>query len=331
MMPTHRIPPGCEPVPDEEPFDPARHLALEQPERCWSLEDFGHPAESAAAAPFPLAVTSAFRVLTPEGVEALRASVAALVKHRRSNDRIANYVRGSLYYSSFIRGLCLSPDVTAFMAELAGRPLLPHPMALYQGHVNLLPEQQGRDVDQWHTDTVALDYVLLVTDPDDFDGGHFEYFPKPKGAAIRSLIREEGDEDIVKVDFPAAGHAVLQQGNLVVHRASRVTRGDERTTLVQSYIPDDPGFLDVSRLQDCKPVDPHEILYTEWARYKAFLSSRRLQRLIEDLPYADDPTMICNELRRAIRDVDEAVLEISDPSDSRLVHYGQDALTDPSR
>jgi hypothetical protein len=204
-------------------------------------------------------------------------------------------------------------------------------MTLYQGHINLLPEEQGRDVDQWHTDTVALDYVLLATDPSQFEGGHFEYFQCPKSLAIRSLIREENQHHIVKVDFPAAGYAVLQQGNLVVHRANRVTRGSERTTLVQSYIPDEPGFIDVSRLSDCRPVDPPEMLFTEWARYKAFLSARRLQKLIDELPYTGDKTLICTELRRAIRDVEEAVLEISDPAPSRLLHYGQDALTDPSR
>ena len=116
-----------------------------------------------------------------------------------------------------------------------------------------------------------------------------------------------------------------------MHRASRVTEGDERTTLVQSFIPDAPDFVDVSRLQDCRPVDPHEILFSEWARYKAFLSQRRLQRLVDELPYRDDKAMICSELRRAIRDVEEAVLEISDPKEDRLVHYGQDALTDPTR
>ncbi len=331
MKMSFRIPPHCEAVPDEEPFVPARHLALEEPTRKWSLTDFGYPESFAEEAPFPLAVTDAFRMLTPEGVDALSQSVAALVKHRRSNERIANYVRGSLYHSNFVRDLCLSEDVNTFMSELAGRPLLPHPMALYQGHINLLPEEQGKDVDQWHTDTVALDYVLLLTDPEEFDGGYFEYFQRPRGSAIRALIREEGEDDIVKVDFPAAGYAVLQQGNLVVHRASRVTGGTERTTLVQSFIPDDPGFLDVSHLQDCKPVDPHDILYSEWARYKAFLSGRRLQQLMEDLPYKDDPTMICNELRRAIRDVEEAILEISDPTDARLIHFGQDALTDPTR
>jgi hypothetical protein len=276
-------------------------------------------------------VTSAFRVLSDEGVEALRQSVRTVTAgNQRTNERIANYVRGALYYSKFIRDLCASPDVNAFVAELAGRAVLPHPMPLYQGHINLLPEDRGRDVDQWHTDTIALDYVLLVTDPTTFEGGNFEYFQCPRGKAIRSLIREEGEEHIIKVSFPKAGYAVLQQGNLVVHRASRVTKGDERTTLVQSFIPDRVDFNDVSKLDDCKPVDPHDILFTEWARYKAFLTQRRLGALVENLRFTDDTTYICNELRRAIRDVEEAVLELSDPTPARLMHYGNDALTDPT-
>jgi len=122
--------------------------------------------------------------------------------------------------------------------------------------------------------------------------------------------------------------AILQQGHLVVHRASAVSKGVERTTLVQSYIPDQESFFDVSKLADCKLVDPHNILFSEWARYKAFLSSRKLSEVILTLPYTEDKNQICNELRLAIRDVEEAIFEISDPSEGKLTHLGQDVLTD---
>ena len=215
------------------------------------------------------------------------------------------------------------------MSSIAGVDLIPHPMALYQGHINMKPDEPGRDVDRWHTDTVSMDYVLLVTERGTFEGGDFEYLQTTKARAIRSLIREEEKPHIVRVAFPRAGYAVLQQGNMVVHRGSAVTKGTDRKTLVQSYIPDSADFAEVSKLDDCKPVDPHEILFTEWARYKAFLSSRRLQKLMETLPYTTDRNLLCNELRMAIRDVEEAILEISDPSEGRLVHFGADALTDP--
>ena len=155
---------------------------------------------------------------------------------------------------SFLKELCESPKLNDFISELAGGRVLPHPMRFYQGHVNLKPEQASEDVDKWHTDTVALDFVLLATDPSQFQGGHFEYLKCTKGQAIRSLIREEWEPQVVKVKFPAAGYAVLQQGNLVVHRASQVTEGHERTTLVQSYIPDQAEFTDVSKLALCVAI-----------------------------------------------------------------------------
>ena len=323
-----RIPEFIEPLKNGPKFDPKIHLQLEKPEKIWSLEEFGHKAEQAKQAPFPFAVTGPFRILSAKGVADLRESIDLIKEHRKSSDRIANFIRGSLYYSPFIKDLCLSPEVNEFISKIAGKKILPHPMSLYQGHINLCPEEQGREVDRWHTDTVTLDYVLMVTDPVSFEGGHFEYFQCTRGQAIRSMIREEEEPHIVKVKFPEAGMAILQQGHMVVHRASAVSKGIERTSFVQSYIPDQEQFYDISKLSDCKVVDPHNILFSEWARYKAFLSQRKLSKLIKDLPYTEDKNKICNELRQAIRDVEEAIFEISDPSEGKLTHLGQDVLTD---
>lgn len=323
-----RIPEHITPLSGEPVFDPAKHLRLTAPERVYTLADFGYRPDQIAAAHFPLAVTTPFQILSDEGLKITRDSISRLLDKRRNSDRMANFLRGTVFHSKFIRDLCACPQLNAHIAWLAGAPVLPHPMALYQAHVNFKPETVGREVDRWHTDTVVLDFVLMLTDPASFEGGYFEYFQATKGQAIRALIREEHEPNIIKVEFPQAGYAVLQQGNMVVHRASAVTKGDERTALVQSFIKDEPGFRDISKLDDCKLVDDHAILYSEWARYKAFLARRRLDQLIEDLPYTTDKNLICNELRRAIRDVEEAVLEISDPSEGRLLHLGQDALTD---
>lgn len=325
-----RIPPGIEPLADDPPFEPARHLALEAPETTWSVEDFGYPEEVAAAAPFSLAMTSAFRVLSDEGVATLRRVVDQLTADARGSDRIARYVRGGVYRSRFLRDLCGAPEVTAFVSQLAGAPALPHTMPLYQGHLNLMPDEPGRDVDQWHTDTVALDWVLLVTDPAEFQGGQFEYFRCPRGRAARILAGHEQDEAAhVSVRLPAAGHALLQQGNLVMHRARQVTAGNERTTLVHSYVPADPAWADISRLADCKPVDPPEVLYAEWARHRALRGAAALTQLVDQLPYGADPQPIAAALEAAIREVQAAVVELRDPTPGRLVFYGGDALTDP--
>lgn len=323
----YRTPKDIVPI-DGPVFDPKIHLQLEEPEKSWSLKDFGYSDEFCREAPFEIAVSTPFRILSQKGIEALRESVELLADKSRKSERMAKFIRGTLYQSPFIRDLCLSPTVNEFIGKIAGKKILPHPMSLYQGHINLCPEEKNREVDKWHTDTICLDYVLMVSEVGSFKGGHFEYFQCTKNQAIKAMIREEHEPHIVKVEFPEAGMAVLQQGNLVVHRASAVLEGTDRTTLVQSFIPDCPNFNDISKLIDCKLVDPPEYLYTEWARYKAFLSQRRLNQLIDTLPYTDDKNQICNELRKAIRDVEVAILEISDPSPGRLVSLDGDALTD---
>ncbi|MEO0336501.1 MAG: hypothetical protein AAF202_08905, partial [Pseudomonadota bacterium] len=327
MMNPFRVPRGLPKLKTDRAFDPDRDLQLEEPEKVWNLTDFGYTREQQAKAPFPLAVTTPFRLLSDAGVEKLREIITELTSFRRQSERMANYIRGSLYYSEFLRGFCAHVDVNAFISKLAGREVRPHPMTLYQGHINLKPEDPKKEVDRWHTDTVLLDYVLMVTDPKSFKGGHFEYFQSTKAEAIRSLIKEDGLPNVVKVEFPKAGYALLQQGNKVVHRANRVEAGNERTTMVQSFLPGDSEFIDVSKLNDCKKVDPPEYLFTEWARYKGLMAAEKLQKLTESLPYTTDKGEISNQLRMAIRDVEEAIFELNDPSEGALVHFSDDPLT----
>lgn len=322
-----RQPPGYAWLEDEPRFDAKIHLAKERPPKVWRLGDFGYSSAEISQCSSDLAVTAPFRLLSDEGTEAARSVVAKLVHTAGSSDRIARFVRGTVYRSRFLRDLCNDEEVTQLMAELAGVDLTPHTMPLYQGHLNLMPDSSTRDVDQWHTDTVALDYVLLLTDPNDIEGGEFEYFHGSKQEAIRSLQGLPALEiPRVSVKLPGPGWALAQQGNMVVHRAKAVTSGNDRVTLVNSYIPTSAAFRDVSRLDDCRPIDPPEVLLTEWARHKAFLSKRKLEHLIDHLPFGDDPHLICDHLREAIRDVEQGINEITDRSPGRLVFYA-DALT----
>lgn len=79
---------------------------------------------------------------------------------------------------------------------------------------------------------------------------------------------------------------------------------------------------------NCKLLDDPDLLYTAWARYKALLAKKKLQNFIENVPFTDDTSQICREFKRSIRDVEEAMLELSDPREGRLIQYRQDALTD---
>ena len=76
-------PDGYRLLADEPVFDPARHLALEAPEQIWTLADFGYDDAVIASTPSTIAAAGPFRVMSDEGVEALRQVCRALRGDRR--------------------------------------------------------------------------------------------------------------------------------------------------------------------------------------------------------------------------------------------------------
>ena len=72
--------------------------------------------------------------------------------------------------------------------------------------------------------TIALDYVMMVTDPAQLPGGRFEYFRGTKGEA--AALAAEGRTP--PPDFPGPGYAIALHGNMVVHRRGR---SEERRAL----------------------------------------------------------------------------------------------------
>ena len=67
-----RIPACYTPLDREPEFDPERHLALEPPETVYRLRDFGCGARECSAHASDVAMTTSFRVLSEQGVAALR-------------------------------------------------------------------------------------------------------------------------------------------------------------------------------------------------------------------------------------------------------------------
>jgi len=120
------ISPDGFPVLAREPvFDPARHLALEHPDRIVTLRDLGYSPEEIAACPTELGITSCFRVLSDEGVACLLEVARSLAPYIRGVERISRMVRGGAYQSRFLRDLCRSPDVAHWISEICGAPMIP--------------------------------------------------------------------------------------------------------------------------------------------------------------------------------------------------------------
>ena len=205
MSETFVAPPGYGGLESDVAWDPQRHLALQAPERVTLLGEWG-PDAAGPSALSPVAITSAFRLLSDEGVVVLQAICGELEQYSVGDERIAKKVRGSIYRSEFLRGMYEDASVLALLRELAQAPLEPHPVSHHAIHINYAPDDLARNVDQWHRDVISFDYVLMVCDPRPMRGGRFEYFlgPVEEGAALLASGEGLPPDRVASPDFPAA-------------------------------------------------------------------------------------------------------------------------------
>ncbi len=309
-------PQGYEPLRDEPVFDPKRHLALEPPAQSWTLNDFGYSKAEADECASHVAIAGPIRLLSGEGAEAARAVAAALRGSRQTSDRTANYLAGGVYRSRFMHDLCNCPEVTAFFSKVAGCELLPHSMPSQQLYINYAPDDLGKAVDTWHTDSIAFDCVVLATDPATFSGGQFQFFRGTRQEAASLLetrpedltapiVKDLPKDRVVGFQFPAAGYAVFQQGTMVVHRATRLERRAERNTMVIGYVSRDVTLRDPTRDSIVGWCEPG--LVAEFARHKAWLSRAKLDFLIRQLDISASASDIRQMLEESIADTQRAI------------------------
>lgn len=315
---------------DEPQFDAHKHLALplKKPSKMWTLGDLGYSEEEISATPSKIAVTGAFQLLSEEGVQELRKVCLNLYKYHQTHVRTADFVRGAVYRSKFLRDLCTDSTVTEFLSELAGTPLAPHTMPLQLGHINYAPKTPGTTIDKWHTDTVDFVYVVLLSDPSTFEGGKFQFY-KGVASEARSLAEKNQnnlpDESVESPVFPKAGWAVFQQGSRVCHRAQGLTHVGERITMVNSYVSRDVRYPDSCRIVDLKGkyemgYDPQDVLFGEWGRHKAWRAKSRLNMLIHSAGSMGVDSLR-EELNHAMKELQVALADLSDSRET-LLHFG---------
>jgi hypothetical protein len=320
------IPDGFPPIEDEPVFDPARHLALEEPETIVLLTDLGYSKEVVEGCPSPLALTSSFRLLSPEGADCLLGVARKLKRHARSIERISRMVRGGVYQSRFLRDLCLCPQVTELVSEICVAPVAPHTMPHQLGHLNYNPDTVGENIDKWHSDTLRIDYVLFVTDPNTFDGGEFQTFrgTKDEVSELKRLGRPLPEDRIDSWKAPGPGYASLLQGNMVVHRAKALKSPGERITMVNGYVPRDLRYPDFTRFDQLYLADPAHVAVTEYERQTAWLAREHLQHLIDHPVYSKDRLRSVERLEHAARLLQTAANEIKQAGAATMEHFGDD-------
>lgn len=290
---------------EHEPvFDAQRHLDLSLPTQVRSLSELGYNAAQVKACPSDFAVSSAFKIFSDEGLTAVREICLKVYKNRNASigtgvHRLGSYVRGAGYRSQFLRDFCESPDLAAHISDICGVSLARHSVPAVACGINYAPKDIRKAVDNWHIDSVAYDCVILLTDPETFDGGEFQYFngTKMQGRAFLGVEGEEGidmelpADQIVTVDFPAAGYGFLQQGNMIFHRACRLRKPAERITMIPAFVVDGQANpLSVSDTSNSVNMaswgDPG--IVAELMRHEAWQAARRLQHVVDKVTLHDD-------------------------------------------
>ncbi len=309
---------------DEPTFDPSLHLQLEMPTDLVMLTDLGYRPEEIATKATPVAASSVFRMLSDEGATVMLAVARRLrAFHKPAGDRIERMTRGGCYRSRWLRDLCTSPELTEHLAAIWGVEVHPHVMPLHLGHLNYEPTRINTSIDKWHHDTLPLDFVLMVTDPNEVAGGEFEYFvgTKDEAAALAANGATPPRERVVAPEFAGPGYAIALHGDMVVHRAAPLTELAERITMVNGYVAADRTTDDQSRSADLIGVDDPSCLWTEWAKFAAWKAQGRLTALIDGLEFTDDRDAVIADLEASIADVRRAIEEMgAGPRPSS--HYG---------
>ena len=279
---------------DEPEFCAAKHLSLESVPNVVYLADMGYSAKEISLCPSPVGITSAFRIFSDEGL----AIVLDLTEKMKSNrneaqgtgkNRLGSYIRGAGYRSQFLRDFCDCGEWLEFVSGLAETPLARHTLPSVACGVNYAPEDISRAVDSWHVDSVSFDCVILLNDPGSFEGGEFQYFngTKSEGERLLGSTAEDGStadlpaSKVVNMDFQAAGWGFLQQGNMVFHRACRLTKKADRVTMIPSFVTEyEKDATNVTNMR--RWGDPG--LLAELARHEAWLAQNRLNKIIDNLP-----------------------------------------------
>ena len=129
-------------------------------------------------------------------------------------------------------------------------------------------------------------------------------------------------ERVVAPALPGAGHAVLMQGNYVVHQAKALRAPGERITLVNGYSFARTDVPDYTAWKQLLNVDPPGAVLAEYTRQMALRCVDGLQDSINRPDYAAPREHHLERLRRARAELDETIARLEDDSLEELEHYG---------
>jgi len=321
----------------EEPtFDPTIHLAIEPP-RSITLLDFSEVKETPPIkgnAQSPLAYTSAFRLLSEEGVTVLRRILERNQRLLRTCQRIPSFIRGMAYTSRFIRDLNESPVVLEALSRFAGQKLLPHYLGMNYSHTNFgrLPKPgtllNEIPVDQWHTDSVPFVLIIILSDLSGMVGGELQCIRRKGRAAGFELIERTQNHvdaaDLLNVSYEKKGYALFMQGSEIVHHVTSVQSAIEpRITMVNSYMPANCFADDRTVYATFIDGGSEKEAILEFARGRAWRAANQLNALVAQSPYTEDPNPLINHLSRVVSELQMTVDLLSQRANDAIGFYDE--------
>lgn len=304
-------------VESDEQWD-SKYLEFVEPDRIYTFGDFEGIGTGGPTAYSEMALTTPFRMLSDEGVAIVQRILEELEPYAITSERTPAYLPGSVYRSQFLRGFYADPSVREFLSGMAQVSLDPFPVPYQALHVNYAPKELGQTVDQWHTDSVSFDWVMMVSDPREMKGGNLQqYLGVPEdGQRVLASGADLPEDQILTVSWPGPGWFILQQGHRMLHRVTPLLELHRRMTMVGSYYTAQPGKVDPI---DRKPLnrlrEEQDRAYTlvEWSRHHALRAAQSLQDFADTKARFDQPLdEVKHALHASISDI-ERVLAAFEP------------------
>merc|ERR1712151_349089 len=289
------IPEGLTEAPNEPAWDPSVHLQLEAPAFLKTLTSEAHlcnwskfpaPSHLDDNKEFPgLAYSAPFRVLSDEGVRVLREIIKNNEGNTHTFERTPKLLRGLAYRSKFIRDFLYSKDVLKHLENMSRTPVNPHGVLMHGAQINFgVGKANGgsdKPVDAWHLDSVPYVLVVLLTEPDEFEGGETKIARyRDPDDGLENIRNGTIPTELIETHrLPGAGYAMFMQGSKVPHAVMPVTRG-LRLSLVNSYMSRDVFEEDRTSYRFSKIQDPGHIHPIEIARHYAWRVQGKLDYLL---------------------------------------------------
>jgi len=187
------------------------------------------------------------QLLTPEGVQKLRSVCERLADDAVDNDYVVSRrIRNVETASRFVRDMMRDPYMLRRMSNIAGTPLVPHPLRAAATQTNYYNsragEEQGEEqVAKWHHDGMLYVFTMQLTDDSEFEGGHYIYFKGHrhdfKGLCNEIVPLGEDHPRVFRAPFQARGDTMFTRGSRVWHGVTPVTSGRRITFAMSMFSP----------------------------------------------------------------------------------------------